>query len=189
MKQTATWKPLLLAAMIALAGCGKKQQMHQKAYDLSEAGNYSRAIGLYEEMLKDRPDNPLLLNDYGWALFMSDSLQEAKSVLQQARDALRKRNELLRRNIKKNLHITESFIRAKKALQAGEAEKALKIFDELDRSWKTREMRLKYFALTHEQLGNQEKAREYWQQIIDQYAEASHENPFFKQAEARLSNP
>jgi tetratricopeptide (TPR) repeat protein len=118
---------------------------------------------------------------------MSDSLQKAKSVLQQARDALGKRNELLRRNIKKNLHITESFIRAKKALESGEAEKALKIFDELDRSWKTREMRLKYYALTHEQLGNQEKARQYWQQIIDQYAEASHENPFFKQAEARLS--
>mgnify|MGYP002338627433 CR=1 FL=1 len=180
---------MLLAAMIALAGCGKKQQMHQKAYDLSEAGNYSRAIGLYKKMLQDRPDNPLLLNDYGWALFMSDSLQEAKSVLQEAGKALGGKNELLRRNIKKNLHITESFIEAKKALETGEAEKALKIFDGLNRSWKTREMRLKYYALTHEQLGNQEKAREYWQQIIDQYAEASHENPFFKQAETKLSTP
>jgi len=182
MIRTHVFWPLLLLSLILLAGCGRIQKMHQKAYDLSEAGDYRGAIELYEKLLQEKPGKPLLLNDYGWALFMADSLQRAREVLQQARAKSNNGHRILQRHIKKNLHITGSFIQAQKALEQGQPGQALSILDELNRSWKTHEMRLKYYGLTYESLGKKDKAREYWQQIIDRHAEADYENPYYKLA-------
>ena len=179
---------MLLLSLIVMAGCGKTQKMHQKAYDLSEAGDYKGAIVLYEKMLQEKPDKPLFLNDYGWALFMADSLQKAQSVLQQALAQSKDGHHILQRHIKKNLHITGSFIRIQQALDSGQAEQALSILNELNRSWKTHEMRLKYYALTYDSLGEKDKAREYWQQLIDQHAESDYENPYYKLALEKIES-
>ncbi|MBS3806667.1 MAG: tetratricopeptide repeat protein [Bacteroidales bacterium] len=182
MTRTHIWRPLLLLTLIILAGCGRIQKMHQKAYDLSEDGDYRGAIELYEKILRQKPDKPLFINDYGWTLFMADSLQRAQSVLKEAQRKCDDGHQILQRHIKKNLHITESFIRINQALKKGQPEQALSILDELNRSWKTHEMRLKYYALTYDSLGEKDKAREYWQQIIDQHARTTYENPYYKMA-------
>jgi len=189
MTRTHLWRPLLLLSLILLAGCGKVQKMHQKAYDLSEEGDYRGAIALYEKLLKEKPDKPLLINDYGWALFMADSLQRAQSVLKEALAKCNHDHQILQRHIKKNLHITGSFIRINQALENGQPEQALSILDELNRSWKTHEMRLKYYGLTYDSLGEKDKAREYWQQIIDQHAEADYENPYYQLALEKTQEP
>ena len=182
MTTTLKRSPLLLFMLIILAGCGRFQRMQQKAYDLSEAGDYRAAIALYEQMLEHKPDHPELLNDYGWTLLMADSLQKAGSVLEEARKKCGDGRRLLQRNIKKNLHITRSFIKINQALEAGNPEEALSILNELNKSWKVHELRLKHYAQTYTMLGEKDKAREYWQQIIDQHAATSYQNPYYKMA-------
>ena len=176
----------LLLSVFLLSGCGKTQKMHQQAYDYSELSNYGEALGLYEKLLEKKPDKPIFLNDYGWVLFMSDSLQKAESVLKEAKKKGRESGKLLRLNIEKNLKIVRSFIQIKDHLEKQQPQQALEILKQLNKSWKTREMRLKYLALTHEQLGNPEKANTYWQQIIDQYANADFKTPYEQLAEKKL---
>ena len=161
--------------------------MHQKAYDLSEAGNYYEALGLYEKMLEEKPDKPLILNDYGWTLFMSDSLEAAVRMLEKANKATRKEGSILKKNIKKNLRIATTYIKVKEHLQQGDSEKAKELLDEIDRSWKTREMKLKYYALVYESMGNPSRAREYWQRIMEFYPEDGERNHFQKLASTRIN--
>lgn len=176
---------MAVLAIIILSGCGRTQKMHQKAYDYSEAGNYQAALEIYQELLKEKPDHALLLNDYGWTLFMADSLERARQVLNRAKSQRDK--GILLRNIRKNLRIVKAFIQARDHLEGGAPEKAKEIYDELDKSWKTHDMRLKYYALVHESLGNKEKADEYWQKIVDRYAEADFESSFYQQASQKLN--
>jgi Tfp pilus assembly protein PilF len=172
--------------MSLTTGCGKIAKMHQKAYDLSEAGNYHEALGLYEKMLEEKPNKPLILNDYGWTLFMSDSLEAAVSMLEKAKSSTNEGGSILRRNIKKNLRIASTYIQVKGHLQQGNPEKAKELLDEIDRSWKTREMKLKYYALVYENMGNESKAREFWQRIMQFYPDDGERNHFQKLASTRI---
>ena len=176
----------LLIAAIVMTGCNRAQKMNQQAYDHSELSNYGEALVLYEELLEKKPDKPILLNDYGWVLFMSDSLQQAEEIFVEAQQKGKNSGKLLKRNIEKNLMITRSFMKIKSHLENQEPEKAKEILNQLDKSWKVREMRLKYYALTHEQLGNPGKAREYWQQIIDKFAHNDFKTQYHQLAEQKL---
>jgi len=167
-------------------GCGKIAKMHQKAYDLSEAGNYHGALALYEKMTTEKPDDPLILNDYGWTLFMADSLSASKKMLEKAKNACKKGGSILKRNIKKNLQITNTYIEVMQNLQQGNAEKAKELLDKIDRSWKTREMKLKYYAQVYELMGNKEKANEYWQRILNFYPDDGKRNQFQQLASTKL---
>jgi len=175
-----------LMSILILSGCGKTQKMHQEAYDLSEAGDYQRALELYERLLDKKPDKALFLNDYGWTLFMADSMQQAEQVLMEAKKKSKNGHTLLKRNINKNLMIVRAFMEAKNFLEQGNAGKARDIYDNLEKSWKARDMRLKYYALAYESLGEQEKANEYWQQIIDKYAEADFDSHFYDLAASKI---
>jgi len=182
-------KPLtsiVLLSILMLAGCGKTQRMHQEAYDLSEVGNYNKALEIYEELMKEKPNDPTILNDYGWTLFMSDSLQPALEMLKKAKNASGEGPSLLKKNIKKNITIVEAFIEAKNYLEQGHPGKARDIYDDLNKSWKARDMRLKYYALAYESLGHQKKAKEYWQQIIDKYAQADFDSHFYNLATRKV---
>jgi tetratricopeptide (TPR) repeat protein len=177
---------ILLLSSLILSGCGKTQKMHQEAYDLSEAGNYQGALELYKQLLDKKPDKALFLNDYGWTLFMADSLQRAEQVLEEAKNKSKDGKTLLKRNINKNLMIVRAFMEAKDYLEQGNAGKARDIYDNLEKSWKARDMRLKYYALAYESMGEQEKANEYWQQIIDKYAEADFDSHFYDLAVEKI---
>ena len=176
----------LLIASLIVSGCGKTQQMHQEAYDMSEAGNYQGALELYEQLLDRKPDKALFLNDYGWALFMADSMQRSEKVLMEAKKQSEDGNVLLKRTINKNLMIVRAFREAKNYLEQGNAGKAREIYDNLNKSWKARDMRLKYYALTYESMGKQEKANEYWQQIVDKYAQADFDSHFYDLAVRKI---
>lgn len=186
MKIHKTLSFTFLVSLLILSGCGKTQKMHQEAYDLSEAGDYQQALELYEQLLDEKPDKALFLNDYGWTLFMADSMQRAEQVLEEAKNKSKDGKTLLRRNIQKNLKIVRAFMEAKNFLEQGNAGKARDIYDNLDKSWKARDMRLKYYALAYESLGEQEKANEYWQQIIDKYAEADFDSHFYNLAVRKI---
>ncbi len=166
--------------------CGKTTRMHQNAYGFSEAGNYQRALELYKQILTEKPEDPLILNDYGWTLFMADSLNDAVEKLEMAKNKTNDGGSILARNIKKNLHITNSYIRVKQQLQEGSPEKAKEILDELDKSWKAREMRLKYYALVYESMGEETQANEYWQRVLDFYPDDGIRNHFQKLASSKI---
>ena len=179
----------LTAVVVILSlttSCGKIAKMHQKAYGLSEAGNYHKALVLYEKMIAEKPENPLILNDYGWTLFMADSLEASAQKLQMAKKSCKKGGSILERNIKKNLQITNTYIKVKQYLKQDNPEQAMELLDEIDRSWKTREMKLKYYALVYEHMGNREKANEYWQRILNFYPEDGERNQFQKMASTRI---
>jgi Tfp pilus assembly protein PilF len=177
---------ILLISLLVSGGCGKTQKMHQEAYDLSEAGNYQGALELYEQILDKKPEKALFLNDYGWTLFMADSLKQAEQVLEEAKTKSEDGKTLLKRTINKNLMIVRAFMEAKNYLEQGNAGKARDIYDNLNKSWKARDMRLKYYALAYESLGEQEKANEYWQQIVDKYAEADFDSHFYDLAVRKI---
>ena len=58
--------------------------------------------------------------------------------------------------------------------------------DKIDRSWKTREMKLKYYAQVYELMGNKEKANEYWQRILNFYPDDGKRNQFQQLASTKL---
>ena len=176
-----------LLILLFVTGCGKITRMHQKAYDLSEAGKYQEALALYELMTTEKPKNPLILNDYGWTLFMADSLKASAEKLEMANNKCKKGSSILKRNIKKNLHIVNSYIRVKQHLQQGNPEKAKELLDEIDKSWKPREMKLKYYALVFESMGEEGKANEYWQRILNFYPNDGKRNHFQKLASTRIT--
>ena len=86
----------------------------------------------------------------------------------------------------KNLRIASTYIQVKEHLQQGSPEKAKELLDEIDRSWKTREMKLKYYALVYENMGNESKAREFWQRIMQFYPDDGERNHFQKLASTRI---
>ncbi|HKL38346.1 MAG TPA: tetratricopeptide repeat protein [Bacteroidales bacterium] len=186
MRINKTLSFILLITSLIVSGCGKTQKVHQEAYDLSEVGNYQGALELYEQLLDKKPDKSLFLNDYGWALFMADSLQRAEQVLMEAKKKSKEGNTLLKRTINKNLMIVRAFMEAKNYLEQGNAGKARNIYDNLNKSWKARDMRLKYYALAYESLGEQAKANEYWQQIVDKYAQADFDSHFYDLAVRKI---
>lgn len=175
-----------LLILFLAAGCGKITRMHQKAYDSSEAGNYQGALELYEQITTEKPEDPLILNDYGWTLFMADSLQAAVEKLEMAKNKSNNGGSILTRNIEKNLHIANSYIKVKQQLQEGNPEKAKEVMDELEKSWKPREMRLKYYALVYESMGEETQANEYWQRVLDFYPDDGIRNHFQKLASNRI---
>ncbi|MFP4622293.1 MAG: tetratricopeptide repeat protein [Bacteroidales bacterium] len=179
----------LAFALIILSistGCGKIANMQQKAYQLSGSGNYTEALELYEKMEAEKPKDPLILNDYGWTLFITDSLEAASKKLESAKNACNEGSSILKRNIEKNLTITNSYIKIKEHLCEGNSDQAKEVLDEIDRSWKAREMRLKHYALIHESMGNEGEATKYWQRILNFYPDDGERNQFQKLASSKI---
>ena len=79
------WTALLLGSPGASAqGGGKLTQMMIRSYDLLEAGKVDEAQRIYEQVLKEDPDNPLALNNLGAIMVTKGKDAEALAFLQQA---------------------------------------------------------------------------------------------------------
>ena len=180
-------KTLIILALIVFSGCSQLSRMHQKAIDSSEAGNYNKALQLYHKILQKKPEKPLYLNDYGWTLFMVDSLEKSIQVLEKARKNLGDRKVLLGRAIKRNLTIAQSYMEARTYLVNNEPQKALETLSK-NKLYRSREMELVYYGLIYEKLGEKEKAEERWQKIIDTYAEVEFDNKFYDMALKKMKN-
>jgi tetratricopeptide (TPR) repeat protein len=96
MKQPHGWRlGVFLALALSLPGWLWAQEPDDltrkliRSYDLLEAGNLSEAKQLYQEILKEHPDNPLALNNFG-ALMVREgdypgALQHLEKALPHAR--------------------------------------------------------------------------------------------------------
>lgn len=173
---------LLLLSLIALfSACSETSRLHQQAIDSSESGNYNKALENYQKILKKKPNKPLILNDYGWTLFMVDSLEKSIEVLEKAKKLQADKNVLLRRAIDRNLSIAKTYLDARQHLENDAPQKALEALSK-QKLYRSREMELAYYGLIYEKLGEEEKAHERWQKIIDTYAEVDFDNKFYDMA-------
>jgi len=59
---------LLVLAAVGLSACGKQQRQHREAIEKSGKRNFKSAVSIYRDILKSDPENPLFLNNLGWAL-------------------------------------------------------------------------------------------------------------------------
>jgi len=85
---------IMAAAMGAalLLGCSgawaqAEKNLHKmmiQSYDLLEAGKVDEAQKIYEQVLKEDPGNPLVLNNLGAVMVKKGKYQEALDYLQQA---------------------------------------------------------------------------------------------------------
>lgn len=169
---------LFLTATIFIMGCSSTTQKHQEAIDSSDKGNYNKALNLYHEILDKKPNDPLYLNDYGWTLFMVDSLEKSIKVLEKAKELSKDRTVLLGRSIDRNLGIARSYLEARKYLNQDEPQKAMDVLSK-NKLYRSREMELAYFGLIYEKLGEREKAQERWEAIINTYSNADFDNKFY----------
>lgn len=169
---------LFLTAAIIITGCSSLTQKHQEAIDSSDKGNYNKALRLYTEILEKKPNDPLYLNDYGWTLFMVDSLEKSIEVLEKAKELSKDRTVLLGRSIDRNLGIARSYLEAREYLNQDEPEKALDVLSK-NKLYRSKEMELSYFGLIYEKLGEKEKAQERWEAIINTYSGADFDNKFY----------
>lgn len=178
---------LVILALVVFSSCSQLSRMHQKAIDSSEAGNYNKALSLYHKILKKKPEKPLYLNDYGWTLFMVDSLNKSIKVLNKAKNNLGDKNILLQRAIHRNLTIAKSYLEARKHLNSGQPQMALDALSK-NKLYRSREMELAYYGLIYEKLGEKEKAEEKWRKIIETYAEVDFNNKFYDMAVKKMEN-
>ena len=78
---------LLLAWIISAPGQGGQariQQMLVESYDLLEAGKLDQAKSIFEKLLKQDPNNPLVLNNFAAVLAKEQKYGEALKYLEQA---------------------------------------------------------------------------------------------------------
>jgi len=87
-----SWQIVLILTVLglALAGPDRAQtdsgltQMLVESYDLLEAGKLAEAQKIFEQILKQDPDNPLALNNLGAIKVKENKIQEALTFLSQA---------------------------------------------------------------------------------------------------------
>jgi tetratricopeptide (TPR) repeat protein len=86
------WQTVFLAGVLVLALVGPVRPQADAAltkkmvesYDLLEAGKLAQAQGIYEEILKQDPGNPLALNNLGAIKVKEHKYQEALTYLERA---------------------------------------------------------------------------------------------------------
>ncbi|MFO8234897.1 MAG: hypothetical protein R6U04_05810 [Bacteroidales bacterium] len=178
---------LLLVVTMFLLGCSTLTRKHQNAIDSSDKGNYNKALGLYQEILQEKPNKPKYLNDYGWTLFMVDSLEKAIETLEKAKEHSKDKTVLLERSIDRNLTIAKSYLKAREHLNKDEPQKALDALSK-NKLYRSKEMELSYFGLIYEKLGEPEKAEERWETIINTYSNADFDNKFYDMAQEKMEN-
>jgi tetratricopeptide (TPR) repeat protein len=176
---------LIFVVSMIISSCSQTNTMHQKAIEYSEASNYEQALKIYQEILQKKPGKPLYLNDYGWTLFMADSLEKSIETLESAKEKLGDKNVLLKRSINRNLTLARSYLKARKHLENENPQEALEALSK-NKLYRSREMELAYYGMIYEKLGEHEKANERWQKIIDTYGNVNINNKFHKMATERL---
>jgi len=78
---------LLLAWTTSVLGQGdqaKIQQMLMESYDLLEAGKLDQAKSIFEKLLKQDPNNPLVLNNLAAVMAKEQKYGEALNYLEKA---------------------------------------------------------------------------------------------------------
>jgi tetratricopeptide (TPR) repeat protein len=87
-----SWLLVMIIAALGLALAGPVQvradagltKMMVESYDLLEAGKLAQAEKIYEQILKQDPDNPLALNNLGALKVRQHKLQAGLAYLEQA---------------------------------------------------------------------------------------------------------
>lgn len=73
-----------LLTVFLISGCQGDQSSLVEAIELSRSGELKESQAKYEELLEKNPDNPLLLNNYGWVLANQKKITQAKDAYSKA---------------------------------------------------------------------------------------------------------
>lgn len=176
---------LLLSGLLVLSfGCSKFNGQLGKAIENAQSGNFRDALAIYSVLLDKNGEIPLVLNNYGWTLFKTDSLEKAKTVLMKA-ETLAQSGQL-KKLIQTNLSMVRPFLIGKRLLEHGSAADAMPYFHQVTDSFQVHEIGFQYLALCHEALGNEEEAKANWEKIVEIYDNSKVRNHYYLLARKKL---
>ncbi len=182
-------KRIILLFLIAFFGfllaCGQIEQTLNQAIKQAQQGDFAKALQNYRKIIAGKPHDPFFLNNYGWTLFKSDSLNTAKTILTKSLANTKSSN--LRKNIETNLFLVNSFLEAQKKFEQNKIEDALVKFQTVTRQYNLRDVGFKHLALSYEAIPNQEEAKNYWQKIVSLYSGSPVRNHFYLLAREKLN--
>jgi tetratricopeptide (TPR) repeat protein len=185
MKNLKVSRVFIILFIFLFSACSESENKYNEAIKTSRDGNYKKAIKIYNKLLSKKPDKPRYLNDYGWTLTMVDSIDKSIDVLEKAKEELGKKHKLLRKSIESNLSIAKTYKQARDHMNNEEPQKALKVMND-SKLYLYREMKLAYYGMIYEKLGDTAKANEQWRTIIDTYANLNFDNKFYNMAVEKL---
>ncbi|GEM_PF-3606728 len=185
MKKPGLYKLIVFFLIILLSACSENDSRYNNAIKTSRDGNYKKSLEIYEKLLSKKPDKPRYLNDYGWTLTMVDSIDKSIKVLEKAKKKLGNKNNLLRKSINSNISIAKTYQQARDHMKSDQPEKALESLNE-SKLYLSREMKLAYYGMIYEKIGDTAKANEQWRTIIETYANLNFDNKFYNMAVKKL---
>jgi len=185
MKKAGLYKLIFFSLIILLSACSEDDSRYNNAIKTSRDGNYKKSLKIYEKLLSKKPDKPRYLNDYGWTLTMVDSIDKSIKVLERAKKEVGNKSNLLRTSINSNLSIAKTYKQARDHINSDQPEKALETLNE-SKLYLSREMKLAYYGMIYEKMGDTAKANKQWQAIIETYANLNFDNKFYKMAVEKL---
>ena len=179
-------KFIIISGLCGLAACGGMNGELNRAMELANKGDFNGALRIYRQILKEKPEHPLYLNNFGWTLFKADSLEYSGIVLKKAFQNAE--GSQLKEYIQKNRNMTRAFLTGQRFLKNENAKEALNEFLKITEKNKVKDIGYKYLALTYEALGNIEIAKANWEQIITAYENSRVRNHFYKLAREKILN-
>jgi tetratricopeptide (TPR) repeat protein len=174
------------ASFCFLLSCSQIEQKLNLAITQAQRGDFEKSIGNYQEIINLKPDDPFILNNYGWTLFKSDSLKTAKTILSKSLSITR--SSLLKKTIETNLLMVNAFLDAQKKYEQHKIEDALIKFQMITKQFNLKDLGYKYLALSYDAMNQRENAKIYWQKIISLYASSPIRNHFYLLAQKKLNS-
>lgn len=174
------------ASLCFLFSCSQIEQKLNQAITQAQQGDFEKSICNYQEIINLKPDDPFILNNYGWTLFKSDSLNAAKMILTKSLSITR--SSILKKTIETNLFMVNAFLDAQKKYEQHKIDEALSKFQMITKQYNLKDLGYKYLALSYDAINQRGNAKICWQKIISLYSGSPIRNHFYLLAQKKLNN-